>query len=121
MGMTAVPAAGRKENKENMKNRDKLIGAGVGIAAIAAAGAYFLHGRRGAKNREMIAGWALQMKGEVLEKMEHLKEIDRDTYHGLVDMIAQRYGRVKRVNASELQHMTEELKGAWTHISRQLI
>ena len=104
-----------------MKNKNKMIGAGVGLAAIAAAGAYFLYGKRGAKNREKISGWALKMKGEVLEKMEKLKEIDREAYYRLVDEIAQRYGRLKRVSASELQHMTEELKGAWTHISKQLI
>ena len=103
-----------------MKNRNKLIGAGVGIAAIAAAGVYFLYGKRGAKNREMIAGWALKMKGEVLEKMEKLKEIDREAYHRLVDETALRYGRVKRVSASELKHVAKELKGAWTHISKQM-
>jgi len=103
-----------------MKNRNKLIRAGVGMAAIAAAGAYFLYGKQGAKKREMIAGWVLKMKGEVLENMENLKEIDRETYHGLVDETAARYGRVKRVSADELKHMTEELKGAWTHISKQL-
>lgn len=116
--MAAVPGEGCKEN---MKNRDKLVGAGVGMAAIAAAGAYFLYGKRGAKNREVIAGWALQMKGEVLEKMESLKEIDQEAYHRLVDKTAQRYGRVKRVSASELKRMTAELKDAWAHISKQLI
>ena len=103
-----------------MKNRDKLIGAGVGMAAIAAAGAYFLYGKQGAKKREIIAGWALKMKGELLENIENLKAIDRETYHGLVDKTALRYGRAKRVSASELKHMTEELKGAWAHISKQL-
>ena len=103
-----------------MKNRNKLIRAGVGMAAIAAAGAYFLYGKQGAKKRGIIAGWALKMKGEVLENMEKLKAIDRETYHGLVDQTAMRYGRVKRVSAAELKHVTEELKGAWTHISKQL-
>jgi hypothetical protein len=104
-----------------MKNRDKVVAAGAGMAAIAAAGAYFLSGTRGAKNRERISGWALKLKGEVLEKLENLKEIDQEVYHRLVDKTAQRYGRVKRVSAAELKHMTEELKGAWAHISKQLI
>ena len=91
------------------------------MAAIAAAGAYFLSGARGAKNRERISGWALKLKGEVLEGLENLKEIDQEAYHRLVEKTAQRYGRVKRVSASELKHMTEELKGAWAHISKQLI
>ena len=104
-----------------MKTRDKMIGAGVGMAALAAAGAYFLYGgKRGAKSRERIAGWALQLKGEVLEKMENLKDINQQAYNELVDETAARYGRVKRVSASELAHMTDELKSAWTHIGKQL-
>jgi gas vesicle protein len=103
-----------------MKTEDKVLGAGIGLAALAAAGAYFLYGKRGAKNRERIAGWALQMKGEVLEKMEKLKHINQQAYNELVDETAARYGRVKRVSASELEHMTDELKSAWTHIGKQL-
>jgi hypothetical protein len=61
------------------------------------------------------------MKGEVLEKLENLKEIDREAYHRLVDKTALRYRRVKRVGASELERTVEELKGAWVHISKQLI
>ena len=37
-----------------------------------------------------------------------------------VDEVAARYQRVGRASASELEHLTRELKGAWSHISRQL-
>jgi gas vesicle protein len=103
-----------------MKTKDKMIGAGIGLAALAAAGTYFLYGKRGANNREAIAGWALQLKGEVLEKMEKLKDINQQAYNELVEETAERYGRVKRVSASELKHVTEELKSAWSHIGKQL-
>ena len=103
-----------------MKTKEKLIGAGIGVAALAAAGAYFLYGKKGAKNREKITGWALQLKGEVLEKMEKLKEIDQEAYDKLVDETAARYGRVKRASASELKIITAELKNAWGHIGKQL-
>jgi hypothetical protein len=103
-----------------MKTKDKMIGAGIGLAALAAAGTYFLYGKRGAKNRETIAGWALQLKGEVLEKMENLKNANQQTYNELVDETAARYGRTKRVGASELAHIVTELKSAWSHISKQM-
>jgi hypothetical protein len=103
-----------------MKTRDKMLGAGIGLAALAAAGTYFLYGKRGARNRALMAGWALQLKGEVLEKMAELKEINRVHYDELVDEAAERLGRTKRVSASELAHIREEVKSAWTHISRQL-
>lgn len=39
-----------------MKTRNKVIGAGIGLTALAAAGTCFLYGKRGAKNRAAIAG-----------------------------------------------------------------
>lgn len=103
-----------------MKTRDKMIGAGIGLAALAAAGTYFLYGKRGEKNREAISGWALQLKGEVLEKMEKLKHLNRETYEKLVDDTAERFGRVKKVGASELRIITADLKRAWSHIGKEL-
>jgi gas vesicle protein len=103
-----------------MKTKDKMLGAGIGLAALAAAGTYFLYGKRGSRNRAAIEGWALQLKGEVLEKMEKLKDINQQAYNELVEETAERYGRVKRVSASELKLITSDLKNAWTHIGKQL-
>ncbi|HBA59650.1 MAG TPA: hypothetical protein DCZ92_02265 [Elusimicrobia bacterium] len=103
-----------------MKKTGKLIGAGIGLAAITAAGAYFLYGEKNAKNRERVFGWALKMKGEVLEKMEAMKTIDRDTYLRMVDKIAERYAKLETISASELRHLTVELKNAWAHIDKKL-
>ena len=102
------------------KTKSKIIKAGVGLAALAAAGSYFLYGKKGAKNREVIAGWTLKMKGEVLEKMEKIKELNEDKYYKLVDTVAVRYKRVKSVSATELKHMVKELKGGWQHIKKQV-
>jgi gas vesicle protein len=103
-----------------MKTKDKVLGAGIGLAAVAAAGTYFLYGKHGAENREAIKGWAVRMKGEVLHKLEHLKDVNQAAYNEIVDETAQRYGRTKRVSASELRHITGELKNAWGHIAEQL-
>lgn len=104
----------------NMKKTGKIVGAGIGLAALAAAGAYFLRGERGAKNREKIRGWALKMKGEVLEKLEDMKKIDREAYLRLVDSVAGRYSRMETITAAELQHLTVELKNAWAHIDKKI-
>ena len=103
-----------------MKTKDKMIGAGIGLAALAAAGTYFLYGKRGAKNRETIAGWALQLKGQVLEKLEKLKDVDQKAYNELVEEAVERFGRVKSVSAAELKLITADLKSAWSHIDKQL-
>ena len=103
-----------------MKTKDKMIGAGIGLAALAAAGTYFLYGKRGAKNLKTIEGWALQLKGQVLEKMEKLQDVNQEAYNELIMETVERFGRVKNVSASELKLITADLKSAWSHIDKQL-
>ncbi len=103
-----------------MKKNGKIIGAGIGIAALTAAGVYFLYGEKGAKNRERVYGWALKMKGDVLEKIESMKKIDRETYLRMVDKISERYAKQDTISPAELRHLTVELKNAWVHIDKKL-
>jgi len=103
-----------------MKTTEKVIGTGIGIAALAAIGAYFLTGKNGAGNRDVIRGWTLKMKGEVLEKVEELKDLKKEDYYKIVDEAAARYDRLERVSAEELKRLTQDLKGAWEHISKEL-
>ncbi len=103
-----------------MKKGTKIIGAGIGLAAIAAAGAYFFAGKRGAKNRAKIADWAENMKEEVLEKMKDLKEINQEAYENLVDEVAVKYLKLSKVSSSELKRVTNEVKKAWTQIAKQV-
>jgi hypothetical protein len=103
-----------------MKTKDKVLGAGLGLAALAAAGTYFLAGKRGAKNREKIAGWVTQLKEEVLEKARALKTGNQKAYDALVEETVERLSRAQRVTAAEAAHIAGELKSAWTHVSAQL-
>lgn len=103
-----------------MKTKDKMIGAGIGLAALAAAGTYFLYGKRGAKNRETIAGWALQLKGQILEKLEKLDNVNQEAYNELITETVERFGRVKKVSAAELKLIAADLKSAWSHIDKEL-
>lgn len=97
-----------------------MIKAGIGLAAVAALGAYFLNGERGEKNRQMAAGWVLRMKSEVLKKVEGVKEINKEEYYRIVDEIAQRCAKLGKIGAAELEHLTKELKGAWAHLNKRL-
>ena len=103
-----------------MMNKGKTLGAGVRMAALAAAGSYFVYGRHAAGNRERIMGWALQLKGEVLRELEKLLVINQRSYNALVVKTARRYGRTNRASAHELKHITLELKNAWAHIGMTL-
>lgn len=103
-----------------MTKTEKMVGAGIGIAAVAALGTYFLYGKNGAKNREKISGWMLKMKGEVLDKVEEVKEINKETYFKIVDEVALRYNGLEKVGSADLHKMTEDLKTAWEHLSKEL-
>lgn len=101
-----------------MSKTTKVIEAGVGLAAIAALGTYFLTGKKGAENREKISGWMLKMKGEVLEKVEEVKEINQEEYYKIVDEVSAHYATLGKVSADELKHLKEDLKNAWEHIKQ---
>jgi len=104
-----------------MKSKNKMLGAGIGLAAVAAAGTFLLTGKRGAKNRERVAEWAIQFNREVNDKVKDLKDLNQQAYNQLVDETAERYARVKRVGASEMAHISTEVKNAWSHIGKQLM
>ncbi|MBU4348390.1 hypothetical protein KJ671_02760 [Patescibacteria group bacterium] len=106
-----------------MKKRNKKIIAktGIGLAAAAiatSAGAYFLYGKDGDKNRKKIKGWMLKAKGEILQELEHMKNVDEKTYHELINTAASRYKILKNVNNKELFILAKELKDHWQHIKK---
>lgn len=102
------------------KNKRLLAGAGLAAAALV-AGAYFLYGRKDSPaRRQKIKGWVLKMKGEVLEQIEHLKEINETVYNQIVDTVATQYARVKDIDAEEVAKVVSELKQHWGDIRRQL-
>lgn len=101
-------------------DKKKTIGAGIGIAALAAIGAYFLTGKRGAKNRDLIKGWTLKMKGDILDKVEKVKKLDKEDYEKIVDDVADRYGKLEKVSGTELKRLSGELKKAWGHVKEEL-
>lgn len=101
-----------------MTNKKELIEVGLGLAAVAALGAYFLYGKNGALNRDKVSGWMLRMKGEVLEKVEEIKELNEAEYHKIVDEVSAHYAKLGKVGAGELAHMTKDLKSAWAHLKQ---
>jgi len=112
---TKKKATKRKTTKEKSVN-------GLGLAALAvatAAGVYFLYGsKNAAKNRKKIKGWTLKAKGEVLEKMEAMKNIDEEDYKQVVDTVLKKYKKLKTVSSKEVEDLAKELKKKWKEISR---
>ena len=103
--------------------RVMIAEAGAGLAALAGAVAagVFLYGPNGAKRRKVIRGWALKLKGEVVDQLEQLQELNEKVYHGVVDDITRRYRALPRVDIKELDALAKELKRHWRHINTSLV
>lgn len=91
---------------------------GLALAAAAAAGIYFLYGSKDAqKNRKAVKGWALKLKGEVLEKIEAVKgELTEENYHKIVDSVAAKYKDRKE----EVEDLKKDLKSHWKSIKKHV-
>jgi gas vesicle protein len=110
----------KKTTKKPSQNNGTLLGlAGLAVAGI--AGAYFLYGKNGAKNRKKIATWTLHAKADVLEKLEKTKEVSQETFHMAVDEIATKYGtKFKNVSAEDVTAFAKDLKKHWKDIKSEL-
>lgn len=106
------------QKKDN--NTGAKVVAGLTMVA-AAAGAYFLYGtKEGKKQTKKIKGWTLKAKGEVLEKLENIKEVNQEKYDAVVDAVSSRYQKLKNVDPAELAAVAKELKSHWKKIQSEL-
>jgi hypothetical protein len=95
-----------------------IMGIGAGVAALSAA-AYVLFGPEGKKNRKIIRGWSVKMKGEIIEKFENAKELTEPVYHNIVDGIQAKYAKLKNVDPEELQNVVAEIKKHWKALQKE--
>ena len=108
------------EKKHNL-GKDILLGAGLVAVAAAAAGTYFLYGSKNApKNRKMVKAWSLKAKGEVLEKLEKLKEVNEEVYHNIVDQVSAKYETLKNIDKKDVMAFADELKKHWKGIEKEV-
>jgi hypothetical protein len=94
-------------------------GSGLPLAAgliAGIAGTYFLYGKNAAANRKKVKGWMIKAKGEAIEKMEKIKEMDETSYHALIDGVIQKYSKVKGIEQAEIDELVKEMKKHWKNI-----
>lgn len=104
--------------KMKQKDNTKKV---IGITAAVLAATYFLYGSKDApKNRKKLKGWMLRMKGEVLEKIEGMKDISEEKYHQAVDTVTTKYKKLKTVEEKEADRLSADLKKHWKAIKREL-
>ncbi|HVY72846.1 MAG TPA: hypothetical protein VG984_02260 [Candidatus Paceibacterota bacterium] len=107
------------KKNSNSSSKGVAVGAGLAAAAIAAAGAYWFYGSSDAKkHRAQVKSWMLKARAEVLEAVEKLGDIDKQTYLNIVDQIVGRYSKLQGVTAKELASVTKNLKATWSHMDK---
>lgn len=92
----------------------------LGIGAIAGilAGAYYLYGSSdGAAKRKQLKGWGLKMQGEVMEKLEKLKEITEPKFNEVVDLVSNKYKHIEKKQVGEL---VADMKKTWKKMQREV-
>ncbi len=106
------------QKKVPAKKSGNGLEVGIALAGLAAiAGGVFLYGTdAGKKKRKEIKGWMLKAKGEVIEKLENLKEVNEENYHKIVDAVENKYKAVKSVAPEELAEVVADLKKSWKSI-----
>lgn len=91
---------------------------GAGVAALS-VGAYLMFGPDAKKNRKLVRGWAVKMKGEIMEKLEEAKDITEPIYNKVIDEVAKKYTTLKNVDKDELVAHIKEIRKQWGPILKQ--
>lgn len=103
-------------NKKGGAGTAVVIGAGV--IALAAASYYFF-GPEGKKNQKKVKGWMIKMKGDIVDKLEDVKEVTEPIYHQIVDAVAAKYAKgTKKITPEDVSMYVEVLKKQWRGISQ---
>ncbi len=113
----------KKTQPKNESSAGKKIAVGASLVAIAAAaaGTYFLYGsKNAAKNRKQVKAWSLKAKGEILEKLENMQEVNEGVYHKVVNEVSSKYAKLKKIDAGDIADFTDELKSHWKKIAKEL-
>lgn len=114
--------AKKTSNSKKTSTKSYLTwGAGIGALAAGAAGAYFLYGtKEGAKRRKKIKSWAVRMKGDVMKKLENLKEVNEEIYNKVIEEVGEQYKKVKSIDPQEVADLVDEMKRYWKHVKKDL-
>jgi hypothetical protein len=105
---------------ESKSGVGKVVAVGAGIAALSVA-AYMLFGPNGKKNQKAIKGWAIKMKGEIIEKLEAVKDVTAPVYEKIVGEVAAKYAKLKHIDAADIEAEVATLKKHWKALTKSKV
>ena len=100
-------------------NTGKIIGAGIFGLLLGAAAGMLLSPKSGKQNREDIKNWMRRMSEELNDRLRDTKEMTRERYDQLVDVLTDKYRRMQDIKENELDDFSDELKRRWERIKRR--
>lgn len=106
--------AKKTTNKSSVGN---AVAIGATVAALS-VGAYILFGPNGKSNRKAVKGWAVRMKGEIIEKLEKVKDVTAPIYEKIVSEVADKYAKLKNIDAQDLEAEVATLKKHWKAMTK---
>lgn len=122
MKKTKKKSVAKKIVTVSKKAKSSIIPTAISAGlAVAAAGTYFLYGSRHAtRNRRLVKAWSLKARGEILEQLTKLPEIDERTYHKVIKEVAGKYKALENINAKDVKEFTGELQDHWKDIAKDI-
>jgi hypothetical protein len=109
-------ANGAKNKKNGKFGAGFVLGAGA-VAALATG--YFLYGPKGKEHRKQVRAWTVKAKGEVLQELERMKNVSKESYDQVIDKTTKRYEKVKDISQDEADKLNKELKRYWSDIKKE--
>lgn len=108
-----------KKNVKKGLSTGAVVGIGATVAALGAA-AYIMFGPDAKKNKKAIKGWAVKMKGEIIDKLEDAKEITEPVYHKIIDEVSAKYTKIKKIDPKDLELAITDVKKHWKTMMKDI-
>lgn len=106
----------KKDVKKDKSGAAGAVALGASLAGLAAS-AYFLLTKDGKEKKKQAKAWAIKMKGDVIEKLENVREISEPVYHQIIDNVAARHEKIKKNGPKEVKELAKDLKKHWSFLS----
>jgi hypothetical protein len=102
-------------SRTNHVSPGTILALGAGVAALATT-TYYFFGPKGKTHRDDLKGWMIRMKGEIIDRIEDVKELTEPVYREIIDSVVATYAATTKVSKEELQAFAERLKAQWKDI-----
>lgn len=98
----------------------KGFAAAAAVATVVAGAYFFTQTKQGKKAASTMRGWAVRARGEIMERIEKMRNMDRHEYFAAIDNVLAKYSKARDVSKRELTDLRKELRAKWDRIAKEL-